>query len=371
MDEEEYRREVQQNLRLDKETKEKFLFELNGGKKGTGAPSEKEDTLERPYLPDPSVRPAGSRRRPGWKRAAPYAGIAAALALTVSAALCLLPRGGYGLASEEAGVDGGQGKDVQVVYMDTGASVILPAEDAEFIYGLVQTEAWSPFVDAVARREKYCFDISEARLFYDCGAFWYYEQDGSSVYLSLGTEKERQVNAILERYFLEDLTTSAVVTTHSPTTSAATTITTATTTSPWELPTTAAPFPETTAPENLHATTTAPVPEQLPTLPPDHGSVEATYLDSGASALLKREDAAALLDLLRNGSWWQEEPVCLYDYRFEILGTVLQYHSDCGAVYNEISGRSVQLSEEERVWVNRLLDSVSWPSQPATVTTRR
>ncbi|HJD23988.1 MAG TPA: hypothetical protein H9694_07575 [Firmicutes bacterium] len=53
---------------------------------------------------------------------------------------------------------------------------------------------------------------------------------------------------------------------------------------------------------------------------------------------MKREDAAALLELLRSGSWRQGEPVCLYDYRFEILGIVLGRHSDCGAVYNEISG---------------------------------
>ena len=76
--------------------------------------------------------------------------------------------------------------------------------------------------------------------------------------------------------------------------------------------------------------------------------------------------------LLYNGSWWVAgEPACLYDYRFDILGASLSYHSDCGTVYNKADGRSLELSEEQRVWVNELLDSLCWPSQSRTVTPSR
>ena len=59
---------------------------------------------------------------------------------------------------------------------------------------------------------------------------------------------------------------------------------------------------------------------------------------------------------------------------FAFMIIALKYWGSCWGVIRTAapsitkSAAPVQLSEEERVWVNRLLDSVSWPPQPAPMT---
>ena len=376
MDEEKYRKEVEQNLRLDKETKEKLAAELNGKPIEQATPSMAADAAEQPYLPGTSDEPANPDRRPAWKRAAPYAGIAAALVLLASAALYLLPGEENGLTPAGTGdapvstsstaplesvhttatfstepTNGNADLEKSVVaFSMEGPLAIFPPEDAAIISGLLEKGTWH--LGAPVCDQDFSFDLSGTVLRYhsDCGTF-YNELEGS--YLTLDEEGRVQVNAVLER----------------------------------NLPK-IGDFPTTTAPENLHTTTTPPLETTTtansttmtaPIYPTDEHGFTKDYItavrigvDTSDPAVLPETAADMINGLLENENWIPAAPVCLQDYRLKLSRSALPditwlYHSDCGTFYSETDGRSFTLSETDRVRVNAVLDAIPWVSSTTTV----
>lgn len=85
---------------------------------------------------------------------------------------------------------------------------------------------------------------------------------------------------------------------------------------------------------------------------------------------LTDEDAAALAEIVENGSWVDPPTDCAYDCVVNLGGRLLYYHSECGT-FNELSidnasamsaqaqemgGRSLSLSEDEQAGVNAILE---------------
>ncbi len=73
---------------------------------------------------------------------------------------------------------------------------------------------------------------------------------------------------------------------------------------------------------------------------------------------LSSEDAAMLEEILANGSWSDDLPVCDSDYRFEAeSGETYAYHTDCGTFINGQNAKSLKITEEQKNAVNRMIEA--------------
>ncbi len=309
MDRDKYRREVEQDLRLDETAKEKLAAELRGEAPAPVSSDRAARAAEQPYLPGGQKTPAARSPRSVWKIAAPYAGLAASLVFVVAVVFHFLPGGGNnGLAAAGPG-DGGA----------SGTSTAAIASDETTTAATTQT-----LLEATS------------------------SQDGPP------------------------------------------------TTAPEDEPSTATAIddlPPSTAPENLHRPTTPPPPAET-TAAPATTTTTSPYDIMGENdivvfnriydmlqVLLPAEDAERIHRILDGKTWnFFGEPACDRDCVFTLWGVDVGYHSDCGTFYNEWEGSSLELTEEERLEVNAILEKYiplghgyQWSTSTTmpTVTTRR
>lgn len=88
---------------------------------------------------------------------------------------------------------------------------------------------------------------------------------------------------------------------------------------------------------------------------PEEAPAAAESAEEEGALVLNAEDAAYILQYL-SGEWLPSTANCLCDYTVEIDGATYRYHSDCGTFQNE-DGHSLTLAEEDRLIINRILES--------------
>lgn len=79
---------------------------------------------------------------------------------------------------------------------------------------------------------------------------------------------------------------------------------------------------------------------------------------STSSTELSEENQQKILDILNDGKWTSDLPECIYDYEITVDGREIRYSSGCG-VFNDVTkSRSITLSEEDKLDVNKLFGVV-------------
>lgn len=71
---------------------------------------------------------------------------------------------------------------------------------------------------------------------------------------------------------------------------------------------------------------------------------------------LSETEQREILSILNNGNWGSDIPNCLPDYTLTIQNQTVYYHAECGTFSDTAAERSLSLSEDDRIRVNKALD---------------
>lgn len=82
-----------------------------------------------------------------------------------------------------------------------------------------------------------------------------------------------------------------------------------------------------------------------------------TASGSGSAAIELREEDAAVISGYLEGEWINDLTDCLHDCVLNIDGKQLRYHSDCGTFTDMENVRTLTVSEEDRIAINKILEN--------------
>ena len=78
--------------------------------------------------------------------------------------------------------------------------------------------------------------------------------------------------------------------------------------------------------------------------------------DGVISLMDMTEDAQAeILSVLNRGKWIDGVTNCFHDYEFTTKNETIRYHSECGTFIDITNGKAMELSDEDRAKINKLL----------------
>ena len=87
--------------------------------------------------------------------------------------------------------------------------------------------------------------------------------------------------------------------------------------------------------------------------------------ENGDGIVTQIEDYSSetICAILNNSRWTKETPNCAYDVELSFGGREVCYHSECGTFYDLEKEKSLELNEEEKLSVNRLLFALVEPDR--------
>ena len=79
------------------------------------------------------------------------------------------------------------------------------------------------------------------------------------------------------------------------------------------------------------------------------------YLSSGEAVELEPDEKGYIIDLLNEAAWDMPPSNCICDFFFATQRQHINYHSECGVMYDVTNARSTVLSVTERERINGML----------------